>query len=83
MKKRRSDLAVASFEAELNWQEQLIFTLGRLTELKQNNKDTSVGFFPFFCLPLPFVIWVEGPLLEKFLLSKPVTNGWIFYLTNK
>lgn len=41
-KKRRSDLVAASFEAELNWQEQLIFTWGRLTELKENNKGPSL-----------------------------------------
>lgn len=40
---RKSDLVAASFEAELNWQEQLIFTWGRLTELKENNKGTGVG----------------------------------------
>ena len=47
-KKRKSDLVAASFEAELNWQEQLIFTWGRLTELKENNKGTGVGFSLFF-----------------------------------
>lgn len=46
-KKRKSDLVAASFEAELNWQEQLIFTWGRLTELKENNKGTGVGFSLF------------------------------------
>ena len=46
-KKRKSDLVAASFEAELNWQEQLIFTWGRLTELKENNKGTEVGFSLF------------------------------------
>lgn len=46
-KKRKSDLVAASFEVELNWQEQLIFTWGRLTELKENNKDTEVGFSLF------------------------------------
>ena len=40
-KKRKSDLVAASFEAELNWQEQLIFTWGRLTELEKNNKRHS------------------------------------------
>lgn len=64
-KKRKSDLVAASFEAELNWQEQLIFTWGRLTELKENNKGTEVGFSLFSCLPLPFVICVECSLLEK------------------
>lgn len=61
-KKRKSDLVAASFEAELNWQEQLIFTWGRLTELKENNKGTEVGVSLFFCLTLPFEICF---LLEK------------------
>lgn len=43
----KSDLVAASFEAELNWQEQLIFTWGQLTELKENNKGTEVGFSLF------------------------------------
>lgn len=62
-KKRKSDLVAASFEAELNWQEQLIFTWGRLTELKENNKGTGVGSPLFFRLPLPFEICVKRPRL--------------------
>lgn len=55
-RRKKSDLVAASFEAELNWQEQLIFTWGRLTELKENNKGTGVGFSLFFFLPLLIVL---------------------------
>ena len=46
--REKTDLVAASFEAELNWQEQLIFTWRRLTELKGNNKGAGVGFSLFF-----------------------------------
>lgn len=55
-RRKKSDLVAASFEAELNWQEQLIFTWGRLTELKENNKGTGVGFSLDFFLPLLIVL---------------------------
>lgn len=84
-KKRKSDLVAASFEAELNWQEQLIFTWGRLTELKENNKGTGVAllFFSACHCHLKFVLNVIVWGSWWIYISKPIAHGWIFYLTQK